>query len=264
VARIRAIKPEFWLDEEIASWPHVTRLAYIGLWNEADDEGRMRANLAYLKNRIFPYEPRLDIETVLGPVIATGKLVIYRVGGQTFGFLPNFTDHQVINRPSASKLPAPHEASVSEQEDSLKTHGGLSEDSVRTHAGKERKGKERNGRRAFAPPNEEEWLSYVTETYPDWPKPDALSAHGWYETKAWQGVRDWHGCAKTCYYRWAGKPAPRSAPSAQRALVGSHSAAPRDIEDAPEEIRAIARRISAREDVPDEDGARLGRWMRGE
>lgn len=271
MARIRAIKPEFWLDEEIASWPHVTRLAYIGLWNEADDEGRMRANLAYLKNRIFPYEPRLDIETVLGPIITTGKLVVYKVGGQTFGFLPNFTDHQVINRPSASKLPAPHEASVSEQGDSLNAHGGLSEDSVRTHAGKEGKGKERKGtgKRVNAPPNEEEWLTYVEETYPSWPKTDALSAHGWYESKAWAGVRDWRACAKTCFYRWAGKPVPRNgreSQAIQRALVGSHpNPSPvRDISTASPELQDIARRIANREDTTEAEDDAYAVWLKGE
>jgi len=156
VARIRAIKPEFWLDEEIASWPHVTRLAYIGLWNEADDEGRLRANPAYLKNRLFPYEPKLDIETVLRPIVKAEKLIIYMVGAQTYGFLPKFTDHQVINHPSASKLPALTDGS-------RRVPGELPDDSRNDPAGKEGKG---TGKGKEYPSSRDEgafvsfWVSY--------------------------------------------------------------------------------------------------------
>lgn len=267
MARIRAIKPEFWLDEEIASWPHVTRLAYIGLWNEADDEGRLRANPAYLKNRLFPYEPKLDIETVLRPIVAAEKLVIYTVGAQTYGFLPKFTDHQVINHPSASKLPALTDGS-------RRVPGELPDDSRNDPAGKEGKGtgnREWNGRRRREPPPvETTWLDYVRKTYPDWPIPDALSAHGWYESKAWDGVKDWRACAKTCYYRWAGKPTPRNGRSAPT-LIGAHKqdAGLREVdESAPEEIRRTNERARRRELNYDDPAdakaaAALDAWQRG-
>jgi hypothetical protein len=137
--RIRTIKPQFWEDEQMASWPPMTRLAYIALWNEADDEGRLRANTAYLASRLFPYERGLDLDAVLRPIVDCGKLVVYRASGQTFGFLPRFLDHQVINRPSRSKLPEPPEQ---KNGDSLNTHGALTDDS--SGKGKEGKGKERS------------------------------------------------------------------------------------------------------------------------
>lgn len=148
MARIRSIKPEFWLDEEIASWPPVTRLAYIALWNEADDEGRLRANPAFLKNRIFPYEPKVDIAAVLAPIAQSGKLVVYMVGAQTYGFLPRFADHQVINHPSKSKLPGPEEASSNPPVASGNVPVALLDSSRNDPAGKEGKGtgnRERKG-----------------------------------------------------------------------------------------------------------------------
>ena len=105
--RIRCIKPEFWADEQIASWPPVSRLAYIALWNEADDEGRLRASPAYLLSRLFPYDPKADMVAILRPIIASGKLRLYEISGERFALLPNFRRHQVINKPTASKLPAP-------------------------------------------------------------------------------------------------------------------------------------------------------------
>jgi hypothetical protein len=133
--RIRCIKPEFWYDEQCAAWPPMARLAYIGLWNEADDQGRLRANAAYLKAHLFPYDAAIDMDEVLRPIIQAGKLRLYTVEGQTFGHLRNFNAHQVINRPSASKLPEPPFAT-----DSAIPHGALTEHSRKTHAGKEGKG----------------------------------------------------------------------------------------------------------------------------
>lgn len=158
MARIRAIKPDFWLDEEIASWPHVTRLAYIGLWNEADDEGRLRANPAYLKNRLFPYEPKLAIEAVLQPIISAEKLIVYVVGAQTYGFLPKFTDHQVINHPSPSKLPPL-------TDDSRKPPVILPDESRIDPAGKEGNGREGNRERHRAGDGGSEF-SLFWDSYP--------------------------------------------------------------------------------------------------
>ena len=39
MARIRTIKPEFWIDDVIVELPFETRLLFIGIWNFADDAG---------------------------------------------------------------------------------------------------------------------------------------------------------------------------------------------------------------------------------
>jgi hypothetical protein len=149
VARIRTIKPEYWSDELIASWPHISRLAYIALWNESDDAGRLRANPLYLKAHLFPYDADLDMGKALAPIVESGRLVVYSVDGQAYGFLPNFREHQVINRPAPSRLPAPPSEGLTGE--SVDTPGGITDDSVsipglfpelsvRTHPGKEWKG----------------------------------------------------------------------------------------------------------------------------
>jgi hypothetical protein len=115
----------------------------------------------------------------------------------------------------------------------------------------------------FVAPSEDEWVAYTRQTWTDWPEHDVRSSWGSYQGRGWHGVKDWKACAKTCYHRQAGRQQPKPA-ERQRALVGAHAAPARSIDDAPEEIREISRRIAAREDVSDDDGARLGRWMRGE
>ncbi len=140
MARIRSIKPDFFHDELIASWPHVSRLAYIGLWVEADDEGRLRASSSYLRTRLFPYDNRINMERVLQPIVNAGRLVLYAVDGQTYGQLPKFEKHQYINRPKKSKLPTIHGSS---SDDSGDDHGSSS--AGMEGNGREWKGGEGNG-----------------------------------------------------------------------------------------------------------------------
>lgn len=170
--RIRCIKPEFWADEQIASWPATSRLAYVALWNEADDEGRLRAGPVYLRSRLFPYDVAIDMDEVLKPIIKAGKLKLYDVDGQTYGHLPKFKDHQVINRPSPSKLPAPPAAN------SVRTHGAFTEHSHQERKGKEQgtgKGKEQGTGRTSAPCDIQ-----AEAIYKEYPlkaaKPEALKA----------------------------------------------------------------------------------------
>src|SRR3990167_3984881 len=57
MARIRTIKPDFWMDARLAKdLTRDQRLFYIGLWNQADDEGRFRAHPDLLKGALFPYD----------------------------------------------------------------------------------------------------------------------------------------------------------------------------------------------------------------
>ena len=106
MARKRIIDPTFWEDEEIGlKWPPLARLFYIGLWNFADDEGRIKAHPALLKSQIFPYERKVDIEKL--KKIVSSKVQWYEVSGSQYGFVRNFLKHQRIDRPTPSKLPAP-------------------------------------------------------------------------------------------------------------------------------------------------------------
>ncbi len=56
MARIRMIKPEFFDDPQIAELSPFARLFFIGLWMQADREGRLVDDIRRLKARIFPYD----------------------------------------------------------------------------------------------------------------------------------------------------------------------------------------------------------------
>lgn len=130
--RIRSIKPEFVLDEQVSRWPAETRLAYIYLWMEADDHGRLRANATYLRSQLFPYDDRINLEKVLAPIVKSGKLFLYNAKGESYGYLVNFHKHQRINRPSKPVHPEPPEAELRKH---CESHGILSEHAVRARGG---------------------------------------------------------------------------------------------------------------------------------
>jgi hypothetical protein len=72
MARIRSIKPDFFLDEDLCKLPLQTRLFYIGLWCQADKAGRLEDRPEKLKVVIMPYD-RCNVESILN-ALASIKL----------------------------------------------------------------------------------------------------------------------------------------------------------------------------------------------
>lgn len=122
--RIRTIKPEFWSSPDVARASAVARLAYIGMWNWADDYGRGTLNLKELEGFIFPNDDikELSVGTsenfrrVVKEVVDTFGIIIYEVHGRTYYAIPTWADHQRTERKAKSKYPAPEDGeNVSEQ-----------------------------------------------------------------------------------------------------------------------------------------------------
>jgi hypothetical protein len=130
MARIRTIKPEFWTDERLTECSMSARLLFIGMWNFADDNGNLEYSAKRLKMQIFPADS-IDTQPLLNELLTHGMLIEYSVSGEKLLHIKGFRKHQVINRPSATKIPQPDFI-----EDSRSPPGSGSD-------GKERKGKER-------------------------------------------------------------------------------------------------------------------------
>jgi hypothetical protein len=118
VARIRSVKPEFWADEELAMQvSRDGRLLYIGLWNLADEHGRLRGDPRYLKGQLFAYDDDLmpaDLDRLVEELVVAGKAVRYRSGPSAYLFLPNLAKHQRLEAAKVeSRLPAPSDPSES-------------------------------------------------------------------------------------------------------------------------------------------------------
>lgn len=104
MARIRTIKPEFWTDEKMVELSPIARLLFVGLWNFADDEGRMVYSPRRIKMQILPAD-EVDIRGVLGELRQAGRIRIYTVESVEYLDIPHFLTHQKIDKPSRSKLP---------------------------------------------------------------------------------------------------------------------------------------------------------------
>ena len=109
--RIRTIKPEFFLDEELYDLEVETglpiRVCFAGLWTVADRAGRFEWRPRALKANIDPYSNH-DFSRVLHALTTRGFVVKYACDTREYGWLPGFTKHQVINnREAESDLPAP-------------------------------------------------------------------------------------------------------------------------------------------------------------
>jgi len=131
MSRIRSVHPEFFQDRRMATdLTREQRLFYIGLWTEADDEGRFRVSPRNLLGAIWPYEADLSESSVidsLNALVRTGRLTVYENGGDLFGQLTKFSSYQHPNRPTKSRIPALQAGMRVLTEYSVSPQGGLTE-----------------------------------------------------------------------------------------------------------------------------------------
>ena len=129
MARCRIVKPEFWDDEKLSKISFQARLTYIGIWNFCDDYGVTKANSLWLKSRIFPYDDKLsqkEFDRWITELVDLKRVFKFSSGGDFFFYLPNFPKHQIINRPSKARYPAPPdelESAINER--SMSNQGAL-------------------------------------------------------------------------------------------------------------------------------------------
>jgi len=162
MARIRTIKPDFFTSEDIVSLTPLARLLYIGIWCEADKEGRLVWKPMTFKLRYLPGDA-CDIKALCQEIVDQGLVVLY---GDGYAVIPAFSRHQHVNpRESESVIPAPDacESVTTTNPRVVDACARVDDASARVpHAqgGREGKGKERKGmggdcasaREAAAPP----------------------------------------------------------------------------------------------------------------
>lgn len=111
--RIRTIKPEFPQSESMGRVSRDARLLFVQLWTLCDDSGRTRGNSRMLASLLFPYDndaPNL-IDGWLDELDRESCIVRYMAEGSTYIEICNWLNHQKIDKPSQSKIPAFTESS---------------------------------------------------------------------------------------------------------------------------------------------------------
>ncbi|MFI1525449.1 hypothetical protein [Streptomyces griseus] len=143
MARIRTIKPDFFTSLTIADLTPEQRLTFIGLWTHVDDEGRCVDDPRLIKAAVWPLDDRnsVDIEIDLKALSESSLILRYTLNRKRYLAITNWFEHQRINRPTASKLPAPEDGDPTPpsptpsrgSRDSRSSHGGSSEGSNGSH-----------------------------------------------------------------------------------------------------------------------------------
>lgn len=141
MARSRNIKPGFFSNEHLAELDFATRLLFIGLWTEADREGRLEDRPRRLKMALFPAD-NVDISRMLDDLDHLGFIKRYSVGDIQAIQIINWAKHQnphmkeaksvIPGMPDLDGSQGKHDASMVLAPDS---HGSFPADSLSLDSG---------------------------------------------------------------------------------------------------------------------------------
>ncbi len=137
MSRIRTVKPELFNHEALfeaeQAYQLPLRLAFIALFTCCDKAGRFRWQPRRLKLDMLPYDD-LDMARVFDALNARGFIKKYECDGESYGCIPSWSRHQVLNhRETDSPLPP--------EPDACPTREGRESDIVRACPGGIGKGK---------------------------------------------------------------------------------------------------------------------------
>lgn len=115
VPRIRTIKPDFCQSPDVARLSRDARLFFLQLLTEVDDCGRCMFSAKRLAGVLYPHDDDVtaaDIERWTDEGCQPNSdgdsmLARYEHNGRSYLVVCKFNQHQVISKPTASKLPAP-------------------------------------------------------------------------------------------------------------------------------------------------------------
>ncbi|MFI2351009.1 hypothetical protein ACH492_29105 [Streptomyces sp. NPDC019443] len=113
MARIRTIKPEAFVSESLAAITLTAERTFFGLLTQADDQGRHRDHAAIIAGQLWVLRPDHTpayVEEDLAQLADAGLICRYQgPDHKRYLHIVTWQQHQKINRPSKSRLPAcPH------------------------------------------------------------------------------------------------------------------------------------------------------------
>ena len=109
MARIRSIKPALYSSLTVCDWPIPIRWTFVGLFTYMDDAGRGIDEPRLVKSELYPLDDAMTPKKVdehMAAIAADGPLCRYEVSGKKYCHLTAWREHQRINRPTPSRIPA--------------------------------------------------------------------------------------------------------------------------------------------------------------
>jgi hypothetical protein len=145
MARIRTVKPAYPKHRKTRKVTRDARLLNIHLWNLADDEGRLQELTQWIIGEVFPTDEDVTpgvLKGWLDELAEAGLIVRYEVDDERYIYCHDWDDHQRIERPSPSVLPAPEMGLRVVKDGSRNAPGGSDEASPPEEEGKGKGNKE--------------------------------------------------------------------------------------------------------------------------
>ena len=137
MARTRYLKPDYFMDEDLADLDFKYRHGFQGLWVHADRAGRLEDRPKKLKALIFPYDD-VDMDEVLETLSRHIKrsgipfIIRYSVNGRNYIQILCFEKHQMVHKqeqdskfPSISSEDIPNIVGTYPEEARIKLEGTL-------------------------------------------------------------------------------------------------------------------------------------------
>lgn len=92
MAKARLLRPEFWTDERVVKLSPLSRLLFLGMWNQACDNGHLDDSALQLKMRVLPADD-VNVAEMLEDIIESGMVV------RRDGYLKvvNLSEHQPLD-----------------------------------------------------------------------------------------------------------------------------------------------------------------------
>lgn len=115
MARQRFIWPSLWTDATIGQLSPPARILFIGCFSNADDDGRLEGDPAYLKVTVFPHDAfnTAAVESFRAELVAKCRnIVLYEYDGREYLAFTKWSEFQKPKYPRPSKLPAPPKRSA--------------------------------------------------------------------------------------------------------------------------------------------------------
>jgi hypothetical protein len=123
-ARIRTLKPEVMTHRKVGRYSDRAFRLFVGMLTQADDEGRLVADTEQLRIHCFGYQKLKTDQVVvaLQEIEASGTVQLYAVRGTLYAAFQSWKDHQRVQHPTPSTLPAPTDAEATPSGAFLRLH----------------------------------------------------------------------------------------------------------------------------------------------
>jgi len=113
MAKIRGIKPDFWISEQVVTCSMPARLFFIGLWNFSDDHGVFKWKPKMLKMQIF-LSDNVSTQKLLKELVDNGFIKKFVFEEAEYGYIINFSKHQRIDKRYLQEIIPNFESSIVE------------------------------------------------------------------------------------------------------------------------------------------------------